>query len=721
MNKIAFILSRLLPGFLLAVTPIVAIPLASNAQVQKKTAYLFTYFTGNEATEEAIHFAISKDGFNFRALNKDQPVLSAAQISSTGGVRDPHILRAADEKTFYMVATDMQVAKFGWGPNTAMVLMKSKDLIYWTSHVVDIAKLFKPFASVNRVWAPQTIYDRKSKKYMLYWSMRIGEGADVIYYAYANKDFSGLESEPKQLFFHPEGKSCIDGDIVYKDGKYNLFFKTEGSGNGIKKAVSAKLTGGYVLVDKYLQQTTDPVEGAGVFKLNEGPDYILMYDVYTKGRYQFTRSSDLNNFKAIDNEVSMNFHPRHGTVIPITTLESEALLRKWSSADEVMLSAYSNALKLRNVVLDTAASTLYLPVKNGVNLKDLNPGFMSAPGIKITPEKPFDLSKGTTGLNVSFLGKTKRYQVTASEDHNPVLDGFYADPEVLYSNKTNKYYLYPTSDGFTNWSGTYFKTFSSTDLINWKDEGVILDLKRDVTWGKRNAWAPTIAEKKINGAYKYFYYFCAAQKVGVAVADDPAGPFTDSGKPLISRHPTGVKDGQEIDADVFTDPASNKSYLYWGNGYLAVAPLNEDMISIDSTAIKVITPTDKTFREGTEVFFRKGKYYFMWSEEDTRSENYRVRYGYSDSPMGPITIPPNNLILAKDVAKGIYGTGHNAVIQVPGKDEWYIVYHRFNRPKGITMGDAAGYNREVCIDKMEFNADGSIKKVLPTLKGIDKL
>lgn len=78
------------------------------------------------------------------------------------------------------------------------------------------------------------------------------------------------------------------------------------------------------------------------------------------------------------------------------------------------------------------------------------------------------------------------------------------------------------------------------------------------------------------------------------------------------------------------------------------------------------------------------------SEDDTRSENYRVRYGIADSPVGPIQIPESNLILAKDPEKGIYGTGHNSVIQIPGKDEWYIVYHRFKRPEGITMGEAAG-------------------------------
>ncbi|GGI23623.1 family 43 glycosylhydrolase [Pedobacter mendelii] len=689
----------------------------SVAGKNKNDGYLFVYFTGNDKKEEAIHYAISKNGYSFNALNNDEPVISSEKISSTGGVRDPHILRGADGKTFYMVVTDMVSAK-GWDSNRAMVLLKSTDLINWSSSIINIQKRFPGNENLLRVWAPQTIYDNVKQKYMVYWSMKHGKDPDKIYYAYANADFTDLETEPEQLFFSPTNGSCIDGDIIYHNGKYNLFFKTEGNGNGIKKAVSDKLTEGYVLQDKYLQQTTEAVEGAGVFKLNNSSDYILMYDVYMKGKYQFTRSKDLENFQVVDQAVSMDFHPRHGTVLPINQLEMKSLVSKWYTVESVLKSPQSKYIKKNNIVLDSAAKKLFLPVDYETDLKDFDPEFPSFSGVSIMPNGKSDFSKGPKKISVSIAGKpAKTYEVNSGINNNPVLKGYYADPEILYANKTKKYYLYPTSDGFTGWSGTYFKTFSSTDLVNWKDEGVVLDLVKDVSWGKRNAWAPTIAEKIINGKYKYFYYFTSAQKIGVAFSDNPAGPFKDSGKALIDKKPLGIKGGQEIDPDVFTDPKTGKSYLYWGNSYMAVAALNQDMVSIDTNSIKVIT-INKDFREGTEVFYRNGKYYFLWSEDDTRSENYRVRYGYSDSPTGKISIPENNLILAKDTQNGIYGTGHNSVIQIPGKDEWYIVYHRFTLPEGITMGSAAGYNREVCIDKLEFNKDGSIKKVTPTLTGI---
>ncbi|MBB2144898.1 family 43 glycosylhydrolase [Pedobacter sp. LMG 31464] len=685
----------------------------------QNTAYLFTYFTGNSGAEESIRFAISKDGYTFRALNNNQPIISSSAISETGGVRDPHILRGADGKTFYMVVTDMVSAK-GWDSNRAMVLLKSTDLINWTSSIVNIQKRFAGNENLKRVWAPQTIYDEKVGKYMVYWSMKHGNDPDKIYYAYTNADFTDFTTEPKQLYFSPTNGAAIDGEIIYHQGKYHLFYKTEGSGLGIRLAISNELTKGYVLQDGAVQQTKDPVEGAGVFKLNTGEGYILMYDRYMSGKYQFTKTTDFKKFSVIDSDISMDFHPRHGTIMPITAQEAKRLMDKWYQPERTLFGAKSSAIKKINVVTDTSKKTIFLPVKSGTNLKAFNPNFLDLPNISISPKAPYDFSKGPVKITATN-GKTKEtYLISAAVNNNPVLDGYYADPEILYSKQTGKYYIYPTSDGFNGWSGTYFKTFSSTNLVDWKDEGVILDLPTHTKWAKKNAWAPTIIEKKINGVYKYFYYFTAAQKIGVAVADHPTGPFTDLGVPLISHKPNGIKGGQEIDPDVFTDPKTGKSYLYWGNMYMAVAPLNEDMMSIDTAAIKIITP-NSSFREGTEVFYRKGKYYFMWSEDDTRSENYRVRYGYSDSPTGKITIPENNLVLAKDIAQGVYGTGHNSVIQIPGKDEWYIIYHRFTRPKGITMGDAAGFNRETCIDKMEFNEDGSIRKVIPTLKGIDKL
>jgi uncharacterized membrane protein len=299
------------------------------AEAENYTAYLFAYFTGNTGNQEAIRFATSSDGFVYKALNSNNPVLSSAAISSTGGIRDPHILRGEEVNSYYMVATDM-VSALGWASNRAMVLLKSNNLIDWTSAVVNIPNTYPEYAAADRVWAPQTIYDPTVGKYMVYFAMRLGStDFDKIYYAYANSTFTGLESSPKVLF-NNNGLSTIDADIVFANGQYQLFFKTEGNGNGIKKAVSNSLTTGYVLYDKYLQSTTNAVEGGCVFKLINSDNWILMYDMYTSGAYQFTQSTDLVNFSVVPNTVSFDFTPRHGTIIPITPSELNALNVKWN-------------------------------------------------------------------------------------------------------------------------------------------------------------------------------------------------------------------------------------------------------------------------------------------------------------------------------------------------------------------------------------------------------
>jgi GH43 family beta-xylosidase len=690
------------------------------------SAYLFAYFTGNSGDQEAIRFAISRDGYNYKALNGNQPIISSALISDKGGVRDPHILRGVDGNTFYMVVTDMKSAQ-GWSSNHGIVLLKSTDLINWTYSKIDIKATYPEFNNINRAWAPQTIYDPVAQKYMLYWSMNSPTlSYDIIHYAYVNADFTALEGTPQVLFYHPQSKSCIDGDIIFKDGQYHLFFKTEGDGNGIKKAVSDNLTNGYILQDKYLQQTTEAVEGSCVFRLINQEKYILMYDLYTSGKYQFTESFDLENFKVVDATVSMDFTPRHGTVIPITEEEGERLAEKWGQSLTLeIISTESAAVKKQNWTKNESTGEIFLPVRDKTDLTAFDPEFSVLPGMNLSPGTPQDFTSGPVAYTLSLGSRKKYYNVTAEINNNPVLDGFYADPQVLYSQKTDKYYLYPTSDGFSGWGGYYFNVFSSDDLATWTNEGTILDLSTEqVSWANGNAWAPAIVEKVIDGNYKYFFYFSGnpvaggGKQIGVAVADSPAGTFTDSGKALITSSPTGS--GQQIDPCVFTDPVSGKSYIYWGNGYLACAELNDDMVSLKAGTTKTLTPSGGSlstyaYREGAYVFYRNGKYYFLWSVDDTGATNYHVAYGTADSPTGPITVAANPIVIIQDATNKIYGTGHNSVLQIPGRDEWYIVYHRINAGY---LSNGPGYHREVCIDKLEFNADGSIKQVTPTRKGI---
>ncbi|MCR5179600.1 MAG: family 43 glycosylhydrolase [Bacteroidaceae bacterium] len=312
---------------------------------------------------------------------------------------------------------------------------------------------------------------------------------------------------------------------------------------------------------------------------------------------------------------------------------------------------------------------------------------------------------------------------------NPILPEFHADPEILFSKQTGRFYIYSTTDGAPGWGGYYFTAFSSPNLVDWKHEGIILDLATNqVPWATGNAWAPAIIEKEVEGKYKYFFYYSGhdpvtnRKAIGVATADTPTGPFYDFGKPIVSKLPEGVRGGQQIDVDVFQDPVSGKNYLYWGNGYMAVAELNRDMLGIDTTTIRVLTPEggtlqDYQYREAPYVFYRDGLYYFLWSVDDTGSANYHVAYGTAASPLGPITVASKPVILQQNPQEGIYGTAHNSVICVPGYDDWYIIYHRIN-PAYLDKKMGPGFHRQVCIDRMLFDKDGAILPVRVTHSGV---
>ncbi|WP_329288929.1 family 43 glycosylhydrolase [Streptomyces pseudovenezuelae] len=359
------------------------------------------------------------------------------------------------------------------------------------------------------------------------------------------------------------------------------------------------------------------------------------------------------------------------------------------------------ALKV-DAIVDNADSKVTLPMREGTDLTALAPQFTLAHGAAISPASGSvqDFSKPVTYEVTGSDGRKRTWTVSAVVMRSPVLPGLNADPNIVRFGDT--FYIYPTTDGFEGWSGTQFKAYSSTDLVHWKDHGVILDLGPDISWADSRAWAPTIAEK--DG--KYYFYFCADANIGVAVSDSPTGPFKDAlGRPLLKA---GQFSGQMIDPAVFTDD-DGQSYLYWGNGHAYVAPLNSDMTSLDLTKMKDITPSG--YNEGSFVIKRKGTYYLTWSENDTRDENYRVAYATGPSPTGPWT--KRGVILEKDLSLGIKGPGHHSVVQVPNTDDWYIAYHRFAIPGGD------GMHRETTVDRLEFDSDGLIKKVVPTLTSVD--
>lgn len=297
----------------------------------------------------------------------------------------------------------------------------------------------------------------------------------------------------------------------------------------------------------------------------------------------------------------------------------------------------------------------------------------------------------------------------ANRPGNPIFPGWYADPEARIFE--GRYWIYPTYSAPYS-EQTYFDAFHSDDLVTWTKVERVLVME-DIPWARQALWAPSPIER----GGKYYYYFAANDiqsneelgGIGVAVSDRPEGPFKDAlGRPLIDRFHHGA---QPIDPHVYLDE-DGTAYLYYGGwGHCNVVKLNDDMISLgafeDGETYKEVTP--EQFVEGPCMIRRNGTYYFMWSEGGWGTPDYSVAYAMADSPLGPFVRVGKILQQDPRVATS---AGHHGIVQVPGTDEWYIVYHR--RP----LSETDRNHRVVCIDRMQFAPDGRIVPVEITFEGI---
>ncbi|UOQ90563.1 family 43 glycosylhydrolase [Agromyces endophyticus] len=365
-------------------------------------------------------------------------------------------------------------------------------------------------------------------------------------------------------------------------------------------------------------------------------------------------------------------------------------------------------------IVNGATHTAILPVKPGTDVSALAPTFGAATGVTVAPASgtTVDLSSPVTYTLTDEAGATATWTVSAQVMNSPVLPGLYADPNIAVFGDT--YYLYATTDGTPGWGGKDFFVWKSADLVSWtRSADPILTLDGtagDVPWASGNAWAPTIIER----GGKYYFYFSGhntalnRKTIGVAVADDPEGPFTAQPNAMILNN-EAVASGQAIDPAAFLDPVTGRYYLFWGNGSPVYAELGDDMTSLKPGTIARISGLT-SFREGSFVNYRDGVYHLTYSIDDTGSENYRVGYATSTSVDGPWTY--RGVILQKDLSLGIKGTGHSSIVNVPGTDDWFIAYHRFAMPNGD------GTHRETTIDRLEIGADGLFQTVRPTLTSV---
>lgn len=386
-------------------------------------------------------------------------------------------------------------------------------------------------------------------------------------------------------------------------------------------------------------------------------------------------------------------------------------VRKYTYDPETQLQTPTDLTKIP-VTFDSL-----MPEDLTITLEGKN--FTNGESADLSTDRIFTISDGKRTKTVTV--KTPKLAA------NSVLPGQFADPDI--DRFGDKYWIFPTTDGFGGWSGTQFHAFSADNISGpWKDEGVILETNKDASdtlnsvhgytvpkspWSTGSAWAPSIEEK--DG--KYYFYYCgdtgSAKAMGVAVADRPEGPYTVSSSPIVNGKPNGISMGQNIDPSVFTDD-DGKSYLYWGNGNAAVAELNEDMVSIKTETAKNLSGLTG-FRESVTVVKANGMYHFLWSVDDTGSPNYAVYYGTSDSPYGPVTFRYPLCQRYDDGA--MLGTAHQSVL-LDKDGKAYLAYHRFYTPLNFyTSG--LGCHRETCINQIPFDENGLMLAIRPTMEGTD--
>lgn len=291
---------------------------------------------------------------------------------------------------------------------------------------------------------------------------------------------------------------------------------------------------------------------------------------------------------------------------------------------------------------------------------------------------------------------------------NPfITNQFTADPTARVFN--GRVYVYPSHDipaqpgrGRAGWFVMEdYHVFSSDNLTDWTDHGVI------VTQGKVNwvdsttfsMWAPDCIEK--NGRY-YFYFpasvrsdFGKGSMVGVAIADNPAGPYIPQPEP--------IKKTRGIDPNIIIDK-DGQAYLYWSQGRIFVAKLKPDMLELESEPKVVGELPVKGLIEGPFVFERNGIYYMTYPHVQNKVE--RLEYAISDNPMGPFKFTG---VIMDESPSGCW-TNHQSIVNF--NNQWYLFYHHND------LSPKFDKNRSIRVDSLFFNEDGTIRKVIPTLRGV---
>ena len=670
-------------------------------------AYLFAYFLGNAPEQERLSYAVSTDGYHFKALNGGKAVWNSSV--GTKCLRDPYIFKGEDG-LYHLLATDMK-SSLGWNSNRDILSAKSTDLVHWFDETsIPIANKYPNMMSADRAWAPQAIYDPEKDSYMIYFAARVPDidNRTIMYYAYS-KDLKKLDTAPQLLFAPKNGNDAIDSDIIFENGRYYMYYKNE-TNKRIYLAESDHASGPYSEI-KQVSEGSLGVEGPNIYKKIGSDKWLMMSDAYGDGYYVMQETSDLENFTSVSrNSYSFDFTPRHGYVIPINADQYTALVNAYPSAG---LPALNTGLKPLTVEIK-AGQELKLPDK--VTAKYSNGASAQFP-VKWS---------GLSAVDTSRAGvyTVKGTAVSTSDTYADPFITERADPYVVdggdgYYYFTASYPAYGSVDkGYDRIilrrSRTVSGLAAAEEKTIWKahSSGIL----------SKHIWAPEM--HKIGGAWYMFFAAGASDNIWAirpyvlkCDGDPYTGSWTECGQMQASSGDTSSFAGFSLDMTYFEN--NGKHYVIWaeikGDSSLFMAEIDpKEPWRLTSKPIMLTKPeyswelVNNRVNEGAAVLKTKDKVYVFFSASGTGSE-YCVGRLEADINADLMNISSwkkldKPVLQTADLTEGA-GPGHNSFVTDENGD-MLIVYHA--RPSSHSSGKCGTYNKDPLYDPCRHTRIGRV-------------
>lgn len=661
-----------------------------------EVAYLFAYFLGNAPEQERLSYAVSTDGYNFKALNGGGAVWKSSV--GTECLRDPYIFKGEDG-LYYMLATDMK-SSLGWNSNRNLLSAKSTDLVHWFDETsIEIANKYSNMQGADRAWAPQAIYDPEKESYMIYFAARVPnrDNRTIMYYAYS-KDLKKLDTEPQLLFAPKNGNDAIDSDIIHVGNKYYMYYKNE-TNKRIYLATADHASGPYSEI-KQVSEGNIGVEGPNIYKLIGEDKWLMMSDAYGDGYYVMQETKDLENFTTVSrNSYSFNFTPRHGYVIPINADQYTALINAFPSAG---LTPLNTGVKPVSVNVGIGER---LQMPDTVTLQYTGGG-------KADVSVDWDNTAIDTFKPGNYTVKGKIRSSSELYD-NPFIKER-ADPYIV--DGENGYYYFTASYPAY---GSVDKGYDRIILRRSNTVGGLAKAEEKTIWKahssgilSKHIWAPEM--HKIGGSWYMFFAAGASDNIWairpyVLKCDgEPfTGNWTECGQMQASSGDSESFKGFSLDMTYFEN--NGRHYVIWaeikGDSSLFMAEIDPSQPwKLISKPIMLTKPeynwekVNNRVNEGAAVLKTDKKIYVFFSASGTGSE-YCVGRLQADINSNLMDISSwtklREPVLQTADLKDQSGPGHNCFVRNE-KGDLLIVYHA--RPANHASQGCGTYNKDPLYD-----------------------